>query len=116
MHVNAYGMPKQKAGIIIDTFEGKRWIGALLRCRRSGKEFTRISPEESFGRSFNSTSRYYFPLTDSPPLHKTNPRLPHAARNDLVNTEWEDVLQTAQGNKQNTQEERAANRTDESMQ
>ena len=22
MHVNAYGMPKQKAGIIIDTFEG----------------------------------------------------------------------------------------------
>ena len=23
MHVNAYGMPKQKAGIIIDTFEGR---------------------------------------------------------------------------------------------
>ena len=23
VHVNAYGMPKQKAGIIIDTFEGK---------------------------------------------------------------------------------------------
>ena len=23
VHVNAYGMPKQKAGIIIDTFEGR---------------------------------------------------------------------------------------------
>ena len=75
VHVNANGMPKPKAGIVIENFEGKAvdWGVITGSALREGLH--------SY-QSYNSTLQCSFHHTGSPGLRQANPRRGHVRRKD----------------------------------
>ena len=62
VHLNAYGMPKQKMGVVISMFKGYDVYWGIITGTACGKGSMPSREERSSGRSFNSVSQYYFPL------------------------------------------------------
>ena len=116
VHINAYGMPKQKVGVIIETFEGKAvdWgviTGPTLReglhAYQSGKKLRAII--QQYLMVLFPPHGFPGPTPSQP---SPGPRSPKRRLAELAATEWEEEPQPSQAVTQPTQEERLANRAD----
>ena len=117
MHVNAYGMPKQKAGVIIETFEGKAVDWGVI----TGPTLREGLREYQTGRKLRSIIPQYltvlFPprglLAAAPNQPTPGPRPTKRRLAELAITKWEDKPQPTQTTAQPSQAERRETTTEQ---
>ena len=110
VHVNAYGMPKQKAGVVIETFEGKAVDWGVI----TGPTLREGLHSYQSGKKLRPIIQQYLTVLFPPHgIHGSaasqpspGPRSAKRRLAELAATEWEDEPQTSQAEAQATPEER----------
>ena len=116
VHVNAYGMPKQKAGVIIETFEGKAVDWGMI----TGPTLREGLHAYQTGKKLQPIIQQYltvlFPprglLTPAPSQPTPGSRAAKRRLADLATTEWEDEPHLTQPFAQPNQAERRETTTE----
>ena len=116
VHVNAYGMPKQKAGVIIETFEGKEVDWGVI----TGPTLREGLHAYQSGKKLRPIIQQYLTVLIPPrglpaptPSQPTpTPRTAKRRVAELAATKWEEEPRPSQTIPHTTQEERSTNRAE----